>query len=207
MAIIAVTGLVYLAGSVGIEPSARSMTPAPPEVSQTTTLDQCLALLPGRAQGLDIRLVVLPEKVGEPMVVMGQGAALLTADNANRVTIDPVRCAPTRQLLADRQNGLVRLFLAANPLHFGTFGGLFTKVLWFCFGSVLTAISITGAIIYSQRIVRDLGSKAPEAILRWYGGHGGWKYPAFGIVVATVLITVLALLGPLSFALDDWHLW
>jgi len=205
-AIIAVTGLIYLVGSVGIEPSARSTT-APVLTSRATALDQCLALLSQRAPGLDIRIVVLPEKVGEPIVIMGQGAAFLTADNGNRVTIDPVRCAPTQHLMADRQNALVRVFLAANPLHFGTFCGLVTKVLWFGFGSILTSISITGAIIYSQRIVRDFGPVAPPAILRWYAGHGGWRYFAFGVVAATMLITILALLGPLSFALDDWHLW
>lgn len=208
MAIMAVTGLLYLAGSVGIAPAGRSTTATPTMASGIrTTIDQCLALLPERVRGLDITVVVLPDKAGAPIVAMGQGSALLTEYNGNRVSIDPARCTVSRHAFAIDQSVIARVFLASNPLHFGTFGGLATKLLWFAFGCILTGIAITGSVIYALHVARDFGPVAPGAFIRWRRGMGGWKYFTFGTLAVVVLITLGALLGPLSFVLDDWILW
>lgn len=207
MIIIAVTGILYLFGSIDVAPSGQSVQIRPATISATTTTDACLGLLPKRLAGLRISMIVLPTEPEDPIVAMGQGNAVLVPENGNRVMIDRTSCTATGQMLADSQSAVVRLFLAANPLHFGTFGGLFTKLLWFVFGCVLTGISVTGSIIYTTRIARDFGSEMPKAVARWYLGHGRWRHAAFGVAAMSLLITILALLGPLSFALDDWHLW
>jgi uncharacterized iron-regulated membrane protein len=51
-------------------------------------------------------------------------------------------------------NGIQSIMHIADPLHYGTFGGLWTKIIWFVFGSLLTGMSITGFIIWSQRLVK-----------------------------------------------------
>tara|TARA_R110002050_G_scaffold286437_1_gene436839 strand:+ start:3984 stop:4403 length:420 start_codon:yes stop_codon:yes gene_type:complete len=38
-----------------------------------------------------------------------------------------------------------------DPLHFGTFGSLWTKAIWFFFGLMLTALSVTGVIMTWKR--------------------------------------------------------
>lgn len=207
MTIIAVTGVLYLFGSVALTPSGQFNQARPTVTSGTTTLDACLGLLPGKVAGLRIGAVLLPEEPTQPIVVTGQGNAVLVTDNGNRIMIDPTSCTVTRHMLADQQSTVVRLFLAANPLHFGTFGGLFTKLLWFAFGCVLTGISVTGSIIYTTRIARDFSPDTPKAGIRWYLGHGRWRHIAFGVTATSLAITMLALVGPLSFTLDDWHLW
>jgi uncharacterized iron-regulated membrane protein len=109
--------------------------------------------------------------------------------------------------LAERQNTVVRLFLASNPLHFGTFGGLFTKLLWFALGTVVTGISLTGSIIYACRVGREVGLDGSKSMVRWRQGLGVWAYPTFGLVTVALLLLIGALSGPVAFALDDWHLW
>lgn len=207
VAIMAITGMLYLTASVGIEPSGASLAAPPEAARERTTLDQCLDLLRDRVRGLDIALVVLPETSGDPVVAMGRDGTALTADNASRVAIDPTRCTIVKTALAERQNAVVRMFLASNPLHFGTFGGLFTKFLWFALGTVLTGLSLTGSIIYACRVGHALRPDGPGAIVRWRHGLGVWAYPTFGLVIAALLLLVGALSGPLAFALDDWPLW
>ena len=45
-----------------------------------------------------------------------------------------------------------RISEAADPLHFGYFGGITTKILWFLLGLSMSAMAFTGVIIYSKRL-------------------------------------------------------
>jgi uncharacterized iron-regulated membrane protein len=48
-------------------------------------------------------------------------------------------------------NALQTITHIADPLHYGNLGGLFTKVIWFVFGLMLTMMSVSGFLIYSRR--------------------------------------------------------
>jgi uncharacterized iron-regulated membrane protein len=41
-------------------------------------------------------------------------------------------------------SALERFGAAVDPLHFGDFGGLVSKLVWFIFGLALTGLAITG---------------------------------------------------------------
>ena len=45
-----------------------------------------------------------------------------------------------------------RISEAADPLHFGYFGGITTKILWFLLGLSMSAMALTGVVIYSKRL-------------------------------------------------------
>ena len=49
-----------------------------------------------------------------------------------------------------------RISEMADPMHFGYFGGVATKLIWFLFGAGMSALSITGVIIYGSRMARSL---------------------------------------------------
>jgi len=52
-----------------------------------------------------------------------------------------------------------RISEMADPLHFGTFGGFWTKILYFVFGVILSGLSLSGVYVFSARI-RNASMKA-----------------------------------------------
>jgi uncharacterized iron-regulated membrane protein len=48
-------------------------------------------------------------------------------------------------------NALQTIAHIADPLHYGTLGGIWTKLIWFVFGLLLSTMSITGFVIWHKR--------------------------------------------------------
>lgn len=42
----------------------------------------------------------------------------------------------------------------ADPLHYGSLGGIWTKFIWFIFGLILSSMSFTGFLIWTRRLTR-----------------------------------------------------
>lgn len=108
--------------------------------------------------GLAITAVKLPYEAGDPVIVQGQWKALLVRERTNAVFIDPL----TGQLLGKREAHKLdvgeRIVHTADPLHFGTFGGLVTKLTWVVFGLMLVGMSASGVYIYAKRMKLALGA-------------------------------------------------
>ncbi|PQJ53327.1 PepSY-associated TM helix domain-containing protein [Psychrosphaera saromensis] len=69
----------------------------------------------------------------------------------------------------DEMTTLQTLSHIANPLHYGTIGGIWTKIIWFLFGVLLTGMSITGFMMWGGRTVRaarntDVKSNEQEVV-------------------------------------------
>ena len=79
-------------------------------------------------------------------------------------------------------------------LHFGTLGGLPTKILWFLFGAILTALSVTGVLIYSQRLAKESGTPDRKAALAWRG-TGRWGYVGVALILLSLALTPGAIHG------------
>lgn len=80
-----------------------------------------------------------------------------------------------------------RISEMADPLHFGTFGGMATKVVWFVFGLAMAGLCVTGMAIYSLRLKNVL---APDELAqrrhgfagRLWLGMGAWACPSAALV-------------------------
>ena len=85
------------------------------------------------------------------------GLAWLVRDRANALAFDAeghlVARVDAGQLTVHQ-----RISEMADPLHFGYFGGYWTKIPWFLFGLMMTGLSVSGIAIYGLRVGRALPS-------------------------------------------------
>jgi uncharacterized iron-regulated membrane protein len=93
----------------------------------------------------------MPYGVDDPVVVQGQWRAWLVRERTNAIFIDPATDAVIGERAAGAMKPTERWVHTADPLHFGNFGGLATKLLWFVFGLLLTGLCATGAVIFTKR--------------------------------------------------------
>ena len=170
MFIIAATGVWYLAENWGLnatypkrpkatsEPAiAAAILPSPARFSKM------LKLTAEHYPDLQIQRVNFPQKSGQAVVFQGDTSAVLVRHRVNAIAFDPVTGAMLSLIRGDDMSPHVRLSEAADPLHFGTFGGLPTRILYFLFGAILSVLAVSGTYLYGIRIAKS--NKAMRAIV------------------------------------------
>ncbi len=118
-----------------------------------------------------ITKVRFPTFAGDSIQFQGENTAILVRERANRFSFDPQTGELLSQVDATDYGVHRRISEMADPLHFGTFGGIWTKLLYFVFGCILSAMALSGVYIYSIRlrnahekqIARDAAKKAAAA--------------------------------------------
>jgi uncharacterized iron-regulated membrane protein len=180
VALMVVTGLWYLIEFAGVDFGYPELSPIPVAAS-TATLST--AQLHARARAAAPELVVtqmyLPGGYyGNASVVHGAGRAWLVRDRANTVMIDATSGATVLNRMAPDLGWPARWIDTADPLHFGDFGGLIGKTLWFIFGLLLSGLCLTGAYLHVCRQSR----------------HRNEQHRRAGVLIA-YLVSILALLA------------
>ncbi len=182
--LIALTGVWYFVEELGLDappaPRAEAAGPFDP-ADMATAFPANLAAAQGALPGLRIERILLPRESGDAFQFQGQLGAILVRERSNSVATDP---SSGRVLLAHRGEELTahqRISEMADPLHFGYFGGYWTKIPWFVFGLLLTGLSVSGIAIYGLRVGRTIpGARA--VALAWRG-MGRWRWLALAPVV------------------------
>lgn len=133
------------------------------------SIDEAVAIAKIAIPNLKVTAITVPADVGAPIRVKGHTAAVLVRDSANAVYIDPYSGNVLYAHTAKTIGVGLRLTNTANPLHFGSFGGLFTKLIWFVFGLMLSGMAISGAYIWTRRTAKKFMEKAgaPPTMGRW----------------------------------------
>ncbi len=196
VALIAATGIWYFIESVGGDaPPAPSVEAAAP-VSEATPAGLAkrfpAALAAARAAdpSLFIEVVSLPGAQESAIVFEGQRAALLVRPRANAVSVDAASGAVLLVTDARDLGAHQRISEMADPLHFGTFGGYWTRVPWFLFGLLLTGLALSGVAIYGLRIAREtrqvLATRAGLRIA--WAGMRYWRLPALLLILASLAL-------------------
>lgn len=161
--LIALTGLWYLVESLGgSAPAAQARWPAPTAAAtiRPALVDRSVQQARRDWPGLEIGGISLDEAGGR-LVIDGQAEAWLVRDRANALAFD----TNGRVVATVDAGGLSvhqRIAEMADPLHFGTFGGLLTQALWFVFGAAMTLLSLSGVYLFGLRSAESLRPRRPR---------------------------------------------
>ena len=211
LVVISLTGLWYLVEASGgaapkpraeqearaqlaarAEPAAAPAGPVSPDL-----LDQMVAEAKAQIPGLDVREVHLPGMSDQPVAVMGQASASLVRNRANAVWFDPASGEPLAAVRGEALNAHQRIAEAADPLHFGTFGGLATRILYFLLGLALTFLAVSGALVHALRLAAADREAYPALAPRILAGMGAWRYLSVAGLVIALVLAPLSLSGRL----------
>jgi len=100
---------------------------------------------------LEIRSLGFPSRQGAPVQLDGQAGNPFTRDRANKVLLHPFN----GEVIAIQKSSELSIvpFITdmVDPVHFGYFGGLITKILWFVFGLFLSFSILAGTYIWIIR--------------------------------------------------------
>lgn len=156
--------------------------------SQQHMPDTALQLIAESAfEGFEVLRIQPPDRPGDPIVFLGQASANLVRTRANFISLDPVTGAVIRISNASDLGMHQRISEMADPLHFGTFGGLVSRAIWFLFGLLLSTIAVTGACIYGNRCARQLETRSTLA--------GVWSGMGVGRLVTLILAATYLIAG------------
>lgn len=154
--VVALTGSWYLFEDAGpeIEQAPPVSSPLPLGWNWSVTgrdIDAWVTMAERALPGLSVRRVGMPYDAAGPVSIEGQWHARLVRERANAVFIDPIRHRVIRVQTVEGMSILQRLSQTADPLHFGTFGGLTTKLIWFGMGSLLVGMAVSGMAVFYTR--------------------------------------------------------
>ena len=198
------TGLWYLVEASGgaaprpvAEKHARAALEEATELALVTPaiVDTMVEEARDRIPSLRVREVRLPMRATDPIVVMGQADAVLVRDRANAVWFDPGTGMVIATLRGEELNAHQRIGEAADPLHFGTFGGIATKLLYFALGLGLTLLAVSGAMVYALRLAADDRQQVPKLVWNSWSGMGGWRYLSLGLLMTAGILAPFWLTG------------
>lgn len=180
------TGVWYFA-----EQSGLAAAPLPQPAVQTAgadpdgaRLDAVVAAARRAYPDLRVRSLSFPFE-GDPGVrIEGQARAILVRDRANTVFVDPFTLRPLGVVRGEQLDAHQRVSEAADPLHFGTWGGLASKLAWFVFGCGLTTLSISGTAVYATRLkAAEAPTRRRSALRRLWDGMGPFAYVAVAVLL------------------------
>ncbi len=80
---------------------------------------------------------------------------------------------------------------AVDPVHFGNFGGLISKIVWFVFGLIICGLILSGTYLHIKKLHKNNGWQR-------HGWKGTWW--AIGITIFILIATI-----PYGFESARWY--
>lgn len=194
ISLIVATSLWYLVELLGgaappLLPLDRAATAAPSVLAQPVgaDLDRLAASAQAAYPDLRIKRILYPFPGMRVVGFQGEAGTLLATEKADAAFVNPISGAVEMLVAGKRLNAHARISEMADPIHFGTWGGLATKLVWFVFGLLLTGLAVTGAIIYAARLSGGLGA--------YVRGISWWLVPSAALVAGALWLTPKVLAG------------
>ncbi|MDP2717004.1 PepSY domain-containing protein [Rheinheimera sp.] len=169
------TGLWYLVQAVmwhadiDIEPHAPLVAVEQlPATQQTPPVSFADAMQIAQQRFPDFRpgYLMLPEHNRGMYTLMGGGDHIFYDEQSYNLSINPWTGDIAHEKSPQSMTALQTVMHIADPLHYGTLGGIWTKAIWFLFGLILSGMSITGFMIWDSRTVKAVRESRKAAALQ-----------------------------------------
>lgn len=131
-------------------PKATAEGQAPNMIPLAQALSAAQQFLPQ----LQPAFIAMPEHPRDYYRISGYGDSVWFDQYSYTVWINPWTGSVADSRVPAQMAGLETLMSVADPLHYGTIGGLWTKTIWFLFGLLVSGMAITGFMIWGSRTVR-----------------------------------------------------
>ncbi len=115
------------------------------------SVDQAVAATRAVYPDLQIKYIEFPKNAYSVQTITGKRGFPLFRDTANAVYLNPYTGEPVRTQGIEDLTALQLISVSMVPLHFGDFGGLVFKLIWFFFGGLLSIMVCSGFFIWSRR--------------------------------------------------------
>jgi uncharacterized iron-regulated membrane protein len=143
----------------GDAPTVLAGSPRP-----TVDLDAAVEAARAAVPDLDVKWIYMPDNAFSPVTVLGKQGFPIISDYAAGAYVEPFgnRVLEAREVSDLGAVGMMDNL--ADPLHYGSWGGLWSKAIWFVFGMMLSTLVLSGFIVWTKRTVRaTLPEPAPPA--------------------------------------------
>ncbi|WP_372016848.1 PepSY-associated TM helix domain-containing protein [Tistrella mobilis] len=194
--LICLTGLWYLvetaADTVGTGftegPALPRIAGAQAQAAPPVDLDLAVARATETFPALVVTTIIPPRRPGHPLVLAGRGDGVLLRDGTEGVALDPTTGAVLQIRDAAGLTLLQRWVNTADPLHFGTFGGVATRILWLVAGLLVSAGILAGLIGAWLRLGRRQAGGPPGRVRigRMRIGALATILPCLGLLLAAI---------------------
>ncbi|NIJ44447.1 putative iron-regulated membrane protein [Wenyingzhuangia heitensis] len=150
--------------------------------------------------------IYVPQDQDDILGIVGTSTEPLVRQRANRVYLNPSDYSIVYVQKAKDINTVMWINDIADPLHFGYWGGLVTKVIWFVFGLGISSLVLSGIwITLKRKAIRKKQLHKPVM--------GLWKYinwVVYGVLLSFMYVTLIqkyqALFKPLFIISLGWFI-
>jgi uncharacterized iron-regulated membrane protein len=213
--LIALTGIFYFAEEIIQKTdNGQLLSPdSPPDIERAEritfganpnflSLDEYVAQAKQAFPTLNVSGIRLPQSTDGYVYVDGQAGNPISRDRANKVYLHPFSGEVVHIQRSSELNTAEFITDIADPLHFGYFWGLPTKIIWFILGLALSFAILSGTYLWYFRGVQKMERKLKRMKSREQpddkrvvsaGFLGQYLTLSRGAVIATVLILLYML--------------
>lgn len=129
--------------------------------------DKAISVAENAIPNLKVKSFIPPINTKSTWYLIGKSDEPLVRNRANRVFLHPEDYSVLKIQDASKIPTITWLNDIADPLHFGNWGGLITKIIWFIGGMALSGLVLTGIWIFVKRNANGKIKKKK---------YGIWKY-------------------------------
>lgn len=186
-----------------------------PHFTYTIDYDGAAAVAQSHIPGLQVKDILSSSGPDQALYLNGQDDVPLVRNRANRVYLNPVTHEVIKVQQAKNLDTVTWLNDIADPLHFGYWGGLLTKVIWFIFGLGISFLVFSGIWISQKRKVKARMNKKARKPGVWLYVNWlvclvmfGFMYAALiGRYEASVTAIIVISAGWLLFLFAAWYIF